>query len=179
MTLAYVGIDPGRYGGIAINEWADNKSNWKFFPLPVLEVKKGRFDLDIHSLIKLLDKEVPNNDLLTLAGLAVEEPPYIPLNGGFAIRSLFKSYGEIRGITHAKYGNRVICPGAKVWQADVLPGKTKGKEASIAYVKTVYPDIQLPQHPKEKKNLHDGIADAICISDYARKYAIGRGGVIG
>jgi hypothetical protein len=162
----FVGIDPGQYGGIAINmrPVGTTISSWTLHQMPVLEAKKGRFDLDLHAFIALIKaQEFP----LERTVIAVEEPPYIPTNGGFAIRSLNKSFGEIRGVLFA-LGFRTICVPPVPWKAAILPGKSKDKEATIAHVKIEYPDIELPKHPKHPKKDHDGLADAVCLSVYAK-----------
>jgi crossover junction endodeoxyribonuclease RuvC len=59
---------------------------------------------------------------------------------------------------------------SRKWKNRVLIGTTKDKQAAIDYCLSKFPDISLLATPRSRKH-HDGIADAICISEYARHYA--------
>lgn len=176
-TVSFVGIDPGTYGGIAICErcatTTDVLYSWSLFSLPLIETKKNRFDLDLVKVLTFIKKR---NQLSKFIKVAIEDPPYIPGNGGFAIRSLFKNYGELRGLI-TSIDASMICVAPKSWQKVILPGKKAGKEAAISYVQTTYPALELPNHPKHPEKFHDGLADAICLVDYAKREYFATGGL--
>lgn len=177
-TSVVVGIDPGLTGGIAVRVNTGSVVTWNLFHMPVEATGSKHPNLDIEGFISIfadLEKEFGKRPDF----IVVEQPPYIPTNGGFATRSLFKAYGEIRGVLitsgHAPYE---VQP--KKWQAAIfgkLPkllnkrqSSAQKKAASIKYAQSVLPkNSPLPYKGPKTKKYHDGLADAVCLADLGRR----------
>jgi hypothetical protein len=177
-TKIIMGIDPGLNGGIALRIQTGKLITWDLFPMPIVTDKPKHPDLDIYKFMEILahpEYELGKVPIL----IVVEEPPYIPSNGGFAIRSLFKAYGEIRGVIIAQ-GHALTCVPPKTWQKDMLqippksktaktdkrPLSAKKKEASIKFANSLLglEGMELPYKGPRTKQYHDGLADAVCIA---------------
>lgn len=196
-TRIVVGIDPGLHGGIAVRVNTGRLTAYRIMLMPttvdkVFKSGKSHPDLDVMMFLTELEsfetewKREP--DLVV-----VEDPPYIPTNGGFATRSLFKAYGEIRGVLIAK-GFPMHTVGPKTWQKAILgklpkpTGKKKAsqqkKDASIEYARGILASLlvrykfDLPYKGPRTKKYHDGIADAICLAEYGARLLDERAGTV-
>lgn len=160
-----IGVDPGTNGGIAMLQ-SNETARWvaKAAPLPKTQTKRPELDLiEFVYMVRCLIDEFDEKPLLAV----VESPPYIPTNGGFATRSLSKNWGMVLGVL-ATYAIPLLQPGAKLWKSKVLASfDDKNKEAAIQYVLAKYDSFKLPTLTPKSKKYHDGVADAICVADYA------------
>ena len=161
----YAGIDPGINGGVvlyerhyAIGSDVFTHESWVTMPMPTVVVGKGRKELDLVQLADFLRKHE-----IRLA--TVEYPPKVPGNGVLGTASLFKGFGEIRGIL-ATLNIPRLEPGPQVWKKDILVGTAKDKDAAIAFVRQRLPALNLPMAGPRSKKYHDGIADAACLCWY-------------
>ena len=164
--MKIVGIDPGLYGAIAC--WEDGKWH-NTIQLPIIEIKKGRNELDLVNLALIIRQLILAPDVHQVI---IEHPPIIPGNGVLAYCSLFRGWGEIRGIIKGlRPFVSILQPSPQAWKKVVLAGTAKDKEAAIHHVRTTYPTITIPPHPKPPKKgaLHDGVADAVCLVEYGLK----------
>jgi hypothetical protein len=179
--MLIVGIDAGEKGGVAALEYhatlpgADRKP--RVFPLPV-EVgktvgkgsrKKVRLQLNRIELVQLFRSlaAVSENSMV----FVIEEPPIVPYNNRLTIASLFRNYGEIRGIAAAMEPRvPLLMPGPKVWKKAVLSGTSQDKAAAINYVRNRYPDLDIRNDGGKP---HDGYADAVCIAEYGIQCLVG------
>jgi len=173
--MRVMGIDPGIYGAVVV--CCDD--SWQFHELPRMEVSKGRYELDLSQFVALMKNLSYNptlgSDQSTMFSMTViEKPPIVPGNGVLAYKSLFMNYGQILGVL-ATLGVPSERPDPKQWKKVVLAGTKMDKEAAITYVKNRYPDIKIPPHPKPKRknDLHDGVADAVCLAEYGRRLLVG------
>lgn len=176
-TNITIGIDPGLNGGVAVRVQTGALVTWQLFPIRTTDVQTRHPNLDVWSFIELLSNIETSfgkrPDLIVL-----EQPPYIPGNGGFATRSLFKAYGEIRGVLIAlQYYFWEVPP--KTWQKLILGTASKvktkktakqKKEGSINAAQAILPkNVYLPTKGPRTKALHDGIADAVCLAEYGNQ----------
>lgn len=100
------------------------------------------------------------------------EPPLIvverqharPQDSHSSMNIALPAYGQIIGMAQAlAYPLVVVDP--KVWKAVVLKGTARDKVASCAHVSQRYPSVNL--HPGRVRVARDGIADAVCIAEWA------------
>lgn len=168
-----LGLDPGQHGGLAA--WSDvDGEEWKVFPLPMQPTGKGdRKQLDLDVLC------VAIREYAAIVRLAVVEvPPIIPTNGSLAIAGLHRGYGEIRGLLKG-LGIKAEYVPAAAWMKVILPGKSRGKGCSIAFVRDRFPQIDITKPPKTRgKNVgkieyHDGLSDAVCLAEFGRRQLFG------
>jgi len=91
---------------------------------------------------------------------------------GQGVASTFKFgfvTGAIHGLLAAKDIKTVVCYPVR-WKNRVLAGTDKSKQAAIDFCRLRFPEISLLATSRSKKP-HDGIADALCLSEYARVHA--------
>lgn len=173
--LVVIGIDPGCKGGIAT--WAQTgtgSGDFAYEPTPVVEVKKGRYELDLAKVKKAIRAYLYDEVSDTWASKVlaiIEYPPKIPGNGVLGTASLFKNFGEYRGILSA-LNIQMDIPSPQQWKKVILPGTAKDKEAAINYVVQNL-GLDIPTAGPKTKKRHDGIADAICLAEYGRRLCAG------
>lgn len=157
LSEIYMAVDLGVKGAITLFD--KFTSILVAFEMPKIAITKTRFEVDLKKLNNLIKDSLP----IKLA--VIEQPPIIPINGKIAIASLFKQFGELRGLLIA-YNVPFLQPDPKVWKAEILKGTLKNKEAAINYVLRKYPNFSLPTLGPRSKKYHDGIADACCLLEY-------------
>lgn len=78
-----------------------------------------------------------------------------------------EGFGALKGLAAGlNISLRLVTPQA--WKKVVLAGTPKDKEAAIRYCKQVFPEVSLLATERSRVP-HDGIADALCILDYATR----------
>jgi crossover junction endodeoxyribonuclease RuvC len=142
-----MGIDPGLRGAYACLG-PENIAE----PMPI---ESG--EIDIRRLYSSILRYTP--DLVM-----VEWAQAMPKQG---VASTFKygmGFGKILGMLETRdLPHQLVRP--RAWKASVLAGTKKDKDAAINYVRRKYPSIDLT--PGARRKPHDGIADAVCIAEYA------------
>ena len=185
------GIDVGISGGIAV---ISDRFGVEAVTMPILKGtpsdvpgKRGSpSQLDGHAIRAWIYNTVarleagPNNkevaDVLGSCVVAIEAQQAMPKQGVVSTFHLGVSYGLLRGLVVAM-GIPLLLPRPKLWKKVVLPDTPMDKTAAIAYVKNKYPTVDM-NVGKRKEILHDGMADAVCIADYAfRELSAGRLGM--
>lgn len=147
--MSIAGIDPGVDGAVAIR--CDNAS-WVTFPMPMV----GK-ELQVSQIVSELY-------MLEVERVVVEQQIAMPKQSVNGTATTFRNYGKILGALEAKgIPYQLVTP--KQWKARVLKGTAKDKDAAIAYTHRIAPDVDLK--PGKKKTPHDGIADAVCLAEYA------------
>ena len=160
-----VGIDPGKEGGVCVNRGGYIGAEARPLPLAgkLVDLKALRgFILPMHSS--------PPPDLV-----AVEFQQAMPGDGFQSLNYLLPQYGQILGACMA-WGWPVRTPKPRAWKAEVLKGTAKDKIAAVQYASLLYPGISLT--PGKKRRPHDGMADALCIAEWALWVLTQRGGVV-
>lgn len=145
---AVAGIDPGQSGGIAVI--ASDQAEAEPMPLAGKEI-------DGRALAKWLLDRSPRIVVIEKVGAM----------RGQGVTSTFKfgrNYGAVLGVVEAcGLAYRLVTPQA--WKKSVLAGTSKDKDAAIEHVHRAYPGVDLA--PGRRTKPHDGIADAVCLAEYA------------
>jgi crossover junction endodeoxyribonuclease RuvC len=145
-----VGIDPGQKGGIAF------LSDYHAEAVPMPMVGK---DLDVRAIVEII--RTKSVELVVL-----EKVHAMPHQGVSSTFTFGYGVGVIVGAVETLgLPLRWVTPQA--WKKVVLAGTGKDKDAAIAHVRQAYPGIELM--PGRSRTPHDGIADAVCIAEWARR----------
>lgn len=149
-------VDPGLKGGIVV--MGEDGSVIHTEKMPVLKVD-GKGTIDLQLVAKTVRTYQPRL-------ICIEQVHAMPGQGVSSVFTFGMGFGGIKGVAAA-----LDIPLATVrpltWQKVVLGAidKNLGKARSQVYCKQRYPHIE-PAHK------HDGIADAVCIAEWAIKNAI-------
>lgn len=157
MKNAVIGVDPGLSGGIALRCMADDFT--EVFPLPTVGTTKR--ELDVGALCKILSTW---QQVYTIRLVAVEQVHAMPKQGVTSTFTFGKTFGMLIG-TLLTLQLPVIFVLPTAWKRLVLAGTTKDKSAAITYCTARFPGVSLI--PQNKRTMHDGMADALCIALYA------------
>ena len=160
--MKFIGIDPGRSGGIAV---IGTLVATVVVPMPIIVPPKGRFRYDIAAIRDLLVRA--GDDVLVLAEQPMPLPPKFP--GGIA--NYQRGVGE---------GFEFLCAGLFLpfefvrpheWQKAMHKGASGSdtKQRSLMAAKRLFPGVSLRPTEKSRKD-SDGMADALLIAEYARRY---------
>ena len=182
MPLLYVGVDPGLKGALAA---LDQDGIVDVVHMPLLD--KKRIDVyAVHEWLKRLqgvDVLVPERFRIVIEKAQAFPPKsarkcpkcgtFIKVpQGAASIAHYMQNYGEIVGLLKGlRLPHQEKTP--VTWKRKVL-GSKRGentKAAAIAYVQTRFPDGNDWLYKGRAHKLtkpHDGVADAICIAEYAR-----------
>lgn len=148
MKTVFIGIDPGKKGGIAVID-IDNDIS---FTAPYSN----------EYLISLLMSISQNN---REAVCCLEKVGAMPGQGVVSMFSFGQSVGYIKGVLEAfKIPYQEITP--QKWKREF--GLTSDKAASAEVCRKLFPEISLLATPKCKKP-HDGMAEALLMAEYARR----------
>lgn len=148
--MFYMGIDPGKNGGIAI-----------------LAVRNDG-DIDTCTIVPYSDA-----DLMRAANVLDGEPCMVVLEKvsampGQGVTSMFnfgQNFGYIRGVLEANRIPYELVPPQK-WKKEF--SITADKNKSIEVAKRLFPMINLKRTEKCSKD-HDGMAEALLMAEYARR----------
>lgn len=161
-------IDPGLNGGIATLD-ADGVSA---IAMPVIAASvikrqrkqsklktegRGKRELDLDAIVH----QVKGADLMV-----IELVGSMPGQGVTSMFNFGKAYGCFFGIA-AALDIPIHTVYSQTWKRDVLAGTEMDKDAAIAFCRKHYPDVELI--PPRCRNPHDGIADAVCILEWAKR----------
>lgn len=161
---SWMGIDPGLRGGLAVQH--TNKAT-QAIAMPLDEMG----GLDLKKISTWIDQ------MLLIDSSWGYRPTLAVIEGvgsmpGQGVASTFKFgfvTGAIHGILAAKGIQTVICYPVR-WKNRILIGTDKSKQAAIDFCRLRFPEVDLLATPRSKKP-HDGIADALCLSEYSRNHA--------
>lgn len=152
--MIILGIDPGQSGGFCIVSGASIACR----PFPFA----GK-ELDVQALVGMW-----GNLAREPSRAVIEQQHARPISSKVAMFSLGRNYGTILGLLGALgIGTEIVTP--RGWKDDILQGVSdKDKDAAIAYVRRVFPYVDLTSGGRHKP--HDGMADAVCIAEYGRRH---------
>lgn len=146
MKTLFIGIDPGKSGGIAYIDTKDNVS--------------GTEPYSDTALIDLC-KEVKYSEVIC----CLEKVGAMPGQGVVSMFSFGKSVGYIKGVLESsRIPYQEITP--QKWKREF--GLTSDKAASAEVCRKLFPDVCLLATPRCKKP-HDGMAEALLMAEYARR----------
>jgi hypothetical protein len=143
------GIDPGKKGAVAVIG--------KDHSIIVKSLTWTGRDIELDPLADILS----GVDLVALedvdCGAVLSRKSAMTFGDGFgSLRTLLRAW-------HIPF----ILVKPNIWKRTVLIGLRKGKDASVLYCQRKYPQLNL-------KKTDDGLADAICIAEYAAKQENGK-----
>lgn len=173
-TKFVIGIDPGLDGGIASIELGSigEPVNVVVIRMPTKPGPAGRRDVDGCEVSAFLEDV---NYHGTILSVAVESVHSMPRQGVTSAFNFGKGYGKILGIIESLEIS-LQEPTPVQWQKLVLAGmktkatksKRRDKNTSIRFVLNQFPKVNLKATDRSK-TLHDGMAEAICLAEYARR----------
>jgi len=155
----YVGIDPGKDGGIAAIIGTGKEEGRVFFAekIPL----SGDNELDL----SLITSQMETFKRQGIVQVTIEKVHSMPGQGVASMFSFGMTTGMIHGVVAAcRIPRYLVSP--QTWKKKILYDTAKDKNAAIEYCARVYPQISLLATPRSQK-AHTGIADAICIARYA------------
>ncbi len=152
---AYIGLDPGFKGAIAII----HEDGVKVIDAPTLMVGKKR-DYHVHEMLRIL---APYDDLYAFA--AIEKVHALPPPASRASAFTFgKGFGLWLGVlTGLGIPYEQVTP--QRWQKEMMDGMQKGKDASRAQAMALFPELS----EELKRKSDDGRADALLIAEWRRR----------
>jgi crossover junction endodeoxyribonuclease RuvC len=158
----YLGIDPGLSGGYALMDSLGQVLDASPFPL---KKTGGKSILDAQSLYWALQVFLEGYKTKILCSLELVHA--MPRQGVVSMFTFGKNYGMLLGILSCLNIEHVeVSP--QRWKKLLFGGTTPDKSKSIQHAKL----LCLSQdfiHIRRGGKPHDGVADAICLADYARK----------
>ena len=161
--MIYIGIDPGKNGGIAVIGY-DNKQ----------DKNKRKIDVYVYQddiLIKLVkDLAYFRNVLKEESICYLEQVHAMPKQGVSSTFNFGMNFGFIQGVLKA-YGIPFELVPPQKWKKEF--SVTSDKNTSIEVCKRLFPGVNLKATDRCKKD-HDGIAEALLIAEYGRRHYNGR-----
>ena len=167
--MIIIGIDPGKYGGIA---FMNKGENTRAFPLPTVDdrVDVGKLQEMIYEIgyheVNFWGRAHGGEAEWAIAYVEVQQTRA----GNKGNLLIGANYGRILAVLELMdISIREVTP--RKWKGSLFPDqKTEGdKDVSIKYC--VEAGYDLPSLRPRGKKLHDGVADAICIAVFGVKDA--------
>ena len=154
--MVYIGIDPGKNGGIAFIETIFHKPNG----VSVEVFDESRFV----SLLKNLKNQEYSCKCI------VEHVHAMPKQGVSSTFNFGVNFGFIQGVLKAyNIPYELVTP--QKWKKEF--SCTSDKNTSIDVCKRLFPGVNLKATVRCKKD-HDGMAEALLIAEYGRRHYNGR-----
>lgn len=153
--MIYIGIDPGKNGGIAVLHVLKNNQF----------VSTSTYVFDETTLINILD-EVKNY----CCKCTLEHVHAMPKQGVSSTFNFGMNFGFIQGVLKA-YGIPYELVTPQKWKKEF--SCTSDKNTSIEVCKRLFPNVNLKATDRCKKD-HDGMAEALLIAEYGRRHYNGR-----
>lgn len=148
--MIYIGIDPGKNGGIALIKTTQEK---------LVDVKTRVFDESV--LVNVLDEL----QYSYCCKCVVEKVSARPGQGVVSMFNFGQNFGFIQGVLKAYRMPFQLVP-SPVWKKEF--SVTSDKNTSIEVAKRLFPDVNLKATERCKKD-HDGMAEALLMAEYARR----------
>ena len=156
--MIYIGIDPGKNGGIAV---INDK-----FPKPVNITVYKYSDDDLIDVIDVCTKgssiAVHRDEEIKCV---LEKVNAMPGQGVVSMFNFGQNFGFIQGVLKAYEIPFELVPPQK-WKKEF--SVTSDKNTSIEVAKRLFPGVNLKATERCKKD-HDGMAEALLMAEYARR----------
>lgn len=154
--MIYIGIDPGKNGGIAYIQESYMQASCIS---PCL--LKNTFVFDEKGLVSLLKKFNPD-----VCVAYVEQVHAMPKQGVSSTFNFGMNFGFIQGVLKAyDIPYELVTP--QKWKKEF--SCTSDKNTSIEVCKRLFPNVNLKATDRCKKD-HDGMAEALLIAEYGRRH---------
>ena len=161
--MIYIGIDPGKNGGIAVI-WYEHKR----------EQNKRKIDVYAYQddiLIKIVkDLAYFRNVFKEPSVCYLEHVHAMPKQGVSSTFNFGMNFGFIQGVLKA-YGIPYELVTPQKWKKEF--SCTSDKNTSIEVCKRLFPGVNLKATDRCKKD-HDGMAEALLIAEYGRRHYNGK-----
>lgn len=144
--MIYIGVDPGKNGGIAL---LDDTNEVRVYPYSEETlIEKLKYDSKFFDVRCVLEKvnAMPNQGVVSM------------FNFG-------QNYGFIQGVLKAYNIPFELVPPQK-WKKEF--SVTSDKNTSIEVAKRLFPNVNLKATERCRKD-HDGMAEALLIAEYCRR----------
>jgi len=175
--ICVVGIDPGLDGGVSLitlGKLGEIGSLWTI-PMPTkpgattASGRKGR-DVDCGALADWLESTASVEDC-DIKRVAIEVVHSMPKQGVSSTFNFGKAYGSVIGVVNTlKLPLLFVQP--MRWKKAVLDGLGRDKSDAIRFATSLFPKETFKASPACKVP-HDGMAEATCIAEYARREVLG------
>jgi crossover junction endodeoxyribonuclease RuvC len=146
--MRILSIDPGKKGG------------WAFYDghsVIVGEMPMIADDINVHPFIGYFGIEEPLK-------VYIEKVGSMPRQSCVSTFTFGKGYGQLIGMCQV-LGWSYQLVGVHTWKNKILKDTAKDKDAAISVAHRLFPQVNLV--PAGRRKVHDGIADALCILQYA------------
>lgn len=150
--ILFVGVDPGKKGGIAFID--NDLGTYNAYPMP--ETRN-----QIYKLLKEL--KVTYGETIYAA---VELVHSMPKQGVASTFTFGKGCGVVLGVLTA-LDAIIYEPTPQAWKKVIMAGTDKSKDAAIQVAENLFPDIQLI--PKGCRVPNDGMAEALLLAEWCRR----------
>jgi hypothetical protein len=174
-----IGIDPGVSGGLAVMLLGSlgEPDDVVVCAMPSRPGAKGKKDVCGLGVWEFLTGTIGNYDDSRVLMVAVESVHSMPDQGIASSFQFGKNYGKVLAVVET-LKVPVTAPTPLQWQKLVLSGmgvatpsgKKRSKSSSIRYVVNNFPDLEIIL-PK-CRTPHDGICEAVCLAEYARRLVL-------
>jgi hypothetical protein len=162
-----VGIDPGFGGGLAALDLEGQPVAACVMPI---RPAKGGNELDVAAINAWLDGVLARGPIRLVVLEHVQAMPRDSRSGAFKFGFYF---GKVAGIVETR-GLPLELVRPQAWQRQILAGtKGKTKDDAIVFAGRRFPAVSLKATPRSTKD-HDGIADALCLAEFARRRIVGK-----
>jgi len=161
--MCFVGIDPGKRGGIALLP----SSPASPMPEAMLTPFTERGAVNLPPILDFLEPFGPPT------AIAVESVHAMPGQGVSAMFSFGKSAGGVEALS-TLFDCPHLYPTPQSWMKHVLTGYRRsdgGGKPSVLYVQNNYPSFNLT--PGRCTKPQDGLSDAICLAEFAKMSFLG------
>jgi hypothetical protein len=158
----FVGVDPGKKGGLALVDDAGRLRSVRAMPLTA----EGHVDS-----VAVADWFLTQTNSYCDVFLACEKVWAHPGQGVCSMFTFGRQVGQVLGALEATLGGRAVEVAALTWQRDLLGNVAAGdsKKAAEAFALAQWPDRKWLATPRSRKP-HEGIIDASCVAEYARRH---------
>lgn len=175
--ICVVGIDPGLDGGVALIELGklgEVERLWvePMFTKPGGTTASGRKSREV-DCVKLSEWITCTESMVDkkIQRVAVEAVHAMPKQGVTSTFNFGKAYGSILGVIGAmRYPLLSVTP--QIWKKSILGGLGKEKSDSIRFAMGLFPKEKFLASPACRV-AHDGMAEATCLAEYARREVLG------
>jgi len=170
-SVMYVGIDPGLTGGV----FGFTDGGFIYYePTPVIQVSSGKKKRQEYDISKM-------NDIVKRLSVdfrvfcAYEKVHAFPGQGVTSMFSFGTGFGIWQGLLVAnEVSFELVTP--RVWQKEILQGMDKSdpKSSAVQVAKRLFPgvDFTLANQGSRRTKAHQGIVDACCLAEFARRRAV-------
>lgn len=164
MRRLFLGIDPGLKGGYALTDPAGDV--YEAAPLPILKTS-GKSSLNILAFSCML-KFFKNEEEDTTIECVIEKVHSMPRQGVVSTFTFGKNFGSLLGVLISlEIPTLEVTP--QVWKKLLFGYTSSDKLKSIDFALSLIDRSDDFIHIRRGGKPHDGVAEAICIAEYARR----------